>query len=43
MQLELEHIENEMDVRVESLIEEIHRYRVGFMLQLNKYKKDFEE
>ena len=32
-----------MDIRVESLIEEINKYRDDFMLQLKKYKQDFEK
>jgi hypothetical protein len=43
MQLKIESIEFEMDIRVESLIEDIHSYRDIFMLQLKKYKQDFEK
>ena len=30
-----------MDIRVESLIEEIHKYREDFSSQLKNYKEDF--
>jgi hypothetical protein len=43
MQSKIENIENEMDIRVESLIGEIHTLRDDFMFQLEKYKQDFEE
>ena len=39
----VENIENEITIRVESLIEEIQKYRNDFMLQLKKYKQDFEK
>ena len=32
-----------MDIRVESLIEEIHTYRDDYMWQLKKHIKDFEK
>ena len=41
MQFKIENIENEIDIRVESLIEEIQKYRNDF--QLKKYKQDFEK
>ncbi len=43
MQSKIENIENEMDIRVESLIGEIHVIRDNFMLQIKKYRQDFEE
>jgi hypothetical protein len=43
MQLKIENIENEMDIRIESSIEAINKYRDDFMLQLKKYKQDFEK
>jgi hypothetical protein len=43
MQFNIENIENEIDIRFESLIEEIQKYRNDFMLQLKKYKQDFEK
>jgi hypothetical protein len=43
MQLKIENIEFEIDIRVESLIEEVHSYRDIFMLQLKKHKQDFEK
>jgi hypothetical protein len=41
MQLKKLYIENEMDNRVESLIEEINKYREDFMLQIEKFKTRF--
>ncbi len=41
--LKIENIENEMDIRVESMISEIHNYRDEYRLQLDKYKKEFEK
>jgi hypothetical protein len=41
MQLKVENIENELDMKVESLIEDIHKFRDDLRLQLNKYKQDF--
>ena len=35
-------IENEMDIRIESLISDIHRYREEFKVRLSKSKEDFE-
>jgi hypothetical protein len=43
MQQKIQHIENEMDLRVESLVKEIHKYRLDFRLKLKEYKQDFEE
>jgi hypothetical protein len=43
MQLKIETIENEIDIRVESLVAEIQRYGDDFKLQLNKYKQDLEK
>jgi hypothetical protein len=43
MMLKIENIENEIDLRVESMISEIHNYRDEHMLQLDKYKKNLEE
>jgi hypothetical protein len=42
LQLKIVNIENEMDVRVESLISQKNLYSEDFMLKLKKYKKDFE-
>ncbi len=41
--LTIGNIENEMDLRAESMISEIHNYRDEHMLQLDKYKKNLEE
>ena len=35
--------ENEMDIRVESMISEIHNYRDHYRLQLDKYKMEFQK
>ena len=43
MQNKLFNIENEMDIRVESLISEIHQYRNEFKLELNEFQREFEE
>ncbi len=43
MQLKIENIENEMDIRVESLISEINQYRYHYRLQLKKYKEHFKK
>jgi pyrimidine operon attenuation protein/uracil phosphoribosyltransferase len=43
LKLKIENIENEMDIRVESMIIEIQNYRDDYRLQLDKYKKDFEK
>jgi hypothetical protein len=37
MKLKIENIEFEMEIRVESLISEIHSYRDNIMAQLKKY------
>ena len=41
--MKIENIENEMDIRVESLISEIHKYRDDYRLQLNKYKEELKK
>ena len=41
--LKIENIENDIDIRVESMISEIHNYRDYYRLQLDKYKKEFEK
>ncbi len=41
--LKIEKIENEMDVRTESLIIEIHNYRADFKLKLDEYKMEFQK
>jgi hypothetical protein len=43
MMLKLKNIENEMDIRVESMISEIHNYRDHYRLQLNKYKIELQK
>jgi hypothetical protein len=43
MQLKMLNVENEMDIRVESLILEIQNYRDVYKLQLEKYKENFEK
>jgi hypothetical protein len=43
MQSKIYNIENEMDIRVESLISEINQYCDDYRLQLNKYKEDFKK
>ena len=43
MQSKIEKIENEMDIRVESLISEIHQYRDDYREKLNKFKEDFKK
>ena len=42
MQLKIENLENEMDIRVESLISNIQKYRDEFMQKLKQYKSDLE-
>jgi len=36
-------IENQMDIRVESLVTSIHEYRDQFKIKLDKYKMDLEK
>jgi hypothetical protein len=36
-------LENEMDIRVESLIQQIHNHSNEFRHQLKKLKEDFEK
>ena len=36
----IEIIENQMDLRVESLIEQIHKHRHEFQIELNKAKDE---
>ncbi len=43
MMLKIENIENEMDIRVESMISEIQKYRYHNRLQLDKYKMEFQK
>jgi hypothetical protein len=43
MKFKIANIENEIDIRFESLLEEINKYRDDFMLQLKEYKQDFEK
>jgi hypothetical protein len=43
IQLKLENIENEIDLRVESLVAEIHNYGEKLRLQLNNNKMDFQK
>ncbi len=35
-------IENEMDIRIESLVSDIHKYREEFKVKLSKSKEYFE-
>ncbi len=42
IKLKIENIEHELDIRVESLISEIRNYHDEYKLQLEKYKKVFE-
>lgn len=37
----IEIIQNEIDLRVESLVEQIHKYRDDCMKKLDCFKKDF--
>lgn len=37
----IETIENEMDIRVESLIAEVQKYRNEFLNKLERFKKSF--
>jgi len=39
----VETLENEMDIRVESLIAEIHKYRDDYRLRLNNSKTEFQK
>ncbi len=39
----VETLENEMDIRVESLITEIHKYRDDYRLSLNNSKTEFQK
>jgi hypothetical protein len=39
----VETLENEMDIRVESLIAEIHNYRDDYRLRLNNSKTEFQK
>ena len=43
MQLQIESLEDQMDLRVESLINEIHKCRDGYMEKLKKYKIDLQK
>jgi hypothetical protein len=36
-------VENEMDIRVESLVSEIHKYREEFKQKLDRYKTNIEK
>jgi hypothetical protein len=40
--MKIENIENEMDIRVESLISEIQKYRDDYQLELNQNKEDYQ-
>ena len=41
--LKIERIENEMDIRVESLIESIHKYREECKIKLETVKEEFQK
>ena len=43
MQLKIESLENQMDLRVESLITEIRQYRDEYMDKLKSYIIEFEK
>ena len=43
MQLKIESIQNQIDLRVELLITEIHEYRDKCMINLGKYKDDLKK
>jgi hypothetical protein len=43
MQLKIETLEDQMDLRVESLISEIHKCRDEYMEKLKKYKIDLQK
>ena len=43
MQLKIESIQNQIDLRVESLITEVHEYRDKCMNNLGKYKDDLKK
>jgi hypothetical protein len=43
MQLKIESIENEMDMRVKSLILQIQKYHENYKSKLVKYKDDFQK
>lgn len=43
VRIKIFNIENEMDIRVESLVAEIHQHRNELKLELNEYQNQFEE
>jgi hypothetical protein len=43
LNFKIENIENEMDIRVESLVTSIHEYRDECKAKLDKYKENFAE
>ena len=43
MQLKIESLEDQMDLKVESLISEIHKHRDEYMEKLNKFKMDLKK
>ena len=43
MQLKIESLEDQMDLRVESLITEIHKYRDEYMEKLKTYKINLQK
>ena len=43
LNLKIEGIENEMDIRVESLIASIHKYREEYKIKLETVKKEFQK
>ena len=43
MQIKIVSLENEMDVRVESLIAQIHKYRDKYVDKLRSFKAKFEK
>ena len=42
MQIKMESLEYEIDLRVESLIAQIHKYRDEHLAKLRGFKNDFE-
>ena len=43
MHLKIENVENELDIRVESLIIEIEKYRDDYRKQLDGFKINFQK
>jgi hypothetical protein len=43
MNLQIDHVANEIDIRCESLISEIRKFHDNYLLRLKKYKVKFEK